>query len=174
MLFTGNVAKIVLEQHGYDVEFTSLDPAILFESIASGDIDVTLAPWLPTTHGALAEEYEGEFVEVGKNIEGGKLGLAVPSYMKLTRLRTLHPPDKNKTKLPFRFRRWKLLSTILPKPYSSIGFVFPHPMELSLFQSPIQTTNGDKLSSMHRISNAFACKSNGSNSGFWLSTTSKS
>ena len=91
VLFTGNVAKIVLEQHGYDVEFTSLDPAILFESIASGDIDVTLAPWLPTTHGALAEEYEGEFVEVGKNIEGGKLGLAVPSYMEIDSLEDFAP-----------------------------------------------------------------------------------
>jgi len=85
-LFTANIAKIILEQQGFNVTLTPLDPAILFESIASGDADATLSPWLPTTHGDLYEQYEGEFEDIGKNIEGGKLGLAVPSYMEIDSL----------------------------------------------------------------------------------------
>lgn len=92
-LFTANVAKIVLEQQGFDVTLTPVDPAILFESIASGDVDATLSPWLPTTHGALYEEYEGEFEDIGKNIEGGKLGLAVPSYMEADSLEDFEPAE---------------------------------------------------------------------------------
>jgi len=92
-LFTANVAKIVLEQQGFDVTLTPVDPAILFESIASGDADATLSPWLPTTHGALYEEYEGEFEDIGKNIEGGKLGLAVPSYMEADSLEDFEPAE---------------------------------------------------------------------------------
>lgn len=90
-LFTANVAKEVLEQQGFNVTLTSLDPAILFESISSGDADATLSPWLPTTHGALYEQHEGEFEDIGKNIEGGKLGLAVPSYMEIDSLEDFEP-----------------------------------------------------------------------------------
>lgn len=92
-LFTANVAKIVLEQQGFNVTLTPLDPAIVFESISSGDADATLSPWLPTTHGALYEQYEGEFDEIGKNIEGGKLGLAVPSYMEVDSLEDFEPAE---------------------------------------------------------------------------------
>lgn len=93
-LFTANIAKIVLEQQGFNVTLTPVDPAILFESIASGDADATLSPWLPTTHGALYEEYEGEFEDIGKNIEGGKLGLAVPSYMEIDSLEDFEPAER--------------------------------------------------------------------------------
>lgn len=92
-LFTANIAKIVLEQQGFTVTLTPLDPAILFESIASGDADATLSPWLPTTHGALYEQHEGEFEDIGKNIEGGKLGLAVPSYMEIDSLEDFEPRE---------------------------------------------------------------------------------
>ena len=72
-LFTGNVAKIVLEQQGFNVTLTPIDPAILFESISTGDADASLSPWLPTTHGALYQENEGKFVDLGPNYEGAKL-----------------------------------------------------------------------------------------------------
>ncbi|WP_246050130.1 glycine betaine ABC transporter substrate-binding protein [Aquibacillus sediminis] len=55
-LFTANIAKLVLEQQGFNVTLTSIDPAVLFESISTGDADASLSPWLPSTHGALYEE----------------------------------------------------------------------------------------------------------------------
>ena len=45
-LFSSNVAKIVLEDQGYDVEVTPVDPAVLFEAVLSGSSDASLAPWI--------------------------------------------------------------------------------------------------------------------------------
>lgn len=92
-LFTANVAKIVLEQQGFEVEFTPVDPAILFKSISTGQADASLSPWIPTTHGALYKEYEGEFVDLGPNFEGAKIGLAVPFYMDEDSLENFEPAE---------------------------------------------------------------------------------
>ncbi|MGJ9459862.1 glycine betaine ABC transporter substrate-binding protein [Oceanobacillus sp. CF4.6] len=91
--FTTNVAKIVLEQQGYSVKTTSVDPAILFEIIAEGGADASLAPWMPSTHGALYAEYEGEFEDLGPNVDGAKIGLAVPSYMDIDSIEDLQPKE---------------------------------------------------------------------------------
>lgn len=92
-LFSGNIAKLILEQQGFDVNLISLDPAIVFESISSGEADATLSPWLPTTHGPLYEEYKGEFEEIAKNVEGAEIGLAVPSYMEEDSLEDFEPAE---------------------------------------------------------------------------------
>lgn len=93
VLFTGNVAKIVLEQQGFNVEFTPVDPAVLFKSIATGDADASLSPWIPTTHGAFYEEYEGDFEDLGPNFKGAKIGLAVPTYMDIDSLEDFEPKE---------------------------------------------------------------------------------
>lgn len=92
-LFTGNVAKIVLEQQGFNVELTPVDPAILFESISTGESDASLSPWAPTTHGAYFEKYEGKFVNLGPSFEGAKIGLAVPAYMEENSLEDFEPEE---------------------------------------------------------------------------------
>lgn len=90
-LFTAHAAKIILEMQGFDVELSPVDPAILFEALATNDIDATLSPWLPTTHGALYDEHEGKFEDIAKNVEGGRLGLAIPSYMEIDSLDEFTP-----------------------------------------------------------------------------------
>ena len=89
--FTSNVAKILLEQLGYKVTLTPVDPAVLFEAIATGDADASLAPWMPATHGELYAEYEGEFEDLGANVSGAQIGLAVPSYMDIDSIENLEP-----------------------------------------------------------------------------------
>jgi len=91
ILFSTNVAKVVLEQQGFDVTVTQVDPAILFESVASGDADASLAPWVPMTHGALYEANEGEFEDLGPNVTGVNSGLVVPSYMNIDSIEELEP-----------------------------------------------------------------------------------
>lgn len=90
-LFSGNVAKKVLTDFGYDVELTPVDPAVLFEAIATGESDASLSPWVSQTHGELYEQYEGEFEDLGPNLTGAKIGLAVPSYMEIDSLTDLKP-----------------------------------------------------------------------------------
>ncbi|MFD1851237.1 glycine betaine ABC transporter substrate-binding protein [Oceanobacillus bengalensis] len=92
-LFSANVAKIVLEQHGFNVTLTQVDPAIMFKAIATGDADASLSPWMPSTHGAFYNEYEGEFEDLGANLEGAKIGLAVPTYMDIDSIEDLEPKE---------------------------------------------------------------------------------
>ncbi|GEM02233.1 glycine betaine/proline transport system substrate-binding protein [Halolactibacillus halophilus] len=92
-LFPAYVLKHALESHGFTVNVTKVDPAIMFESIASGSADVTTAAWLPLTHGAFAESYEGEYIEMGPAYEKAKTGLAVPTYVELESISDLVPNE---------------------------------------------------------------------------------
>lgn len=76
-----HVIAEVLEEMGYDVETTPLDNAIMWESVASGEVDGMVSAWLPTTHNAQLEQYGDRMEDLGANLEGAQLGLVVPSYM---------------------------------------------------------------------------------------------
>lgn len=78
---SSHVIAEVLEDLGYNVEITNLDVAIMFSSVANGETDATIAPWLPTTHGPLLERFGDRMVNLGPNLEGAQNGLAVPTYM---------------------------------------------------------------------------------------------
>lgn len=90
---SANVAKIVLEQQGYDVTLTPVSPPVMFQAIATGDGDASLAPWMPATHGAFYEEHEGDFVDLGENLVGAKIGLVVPAYMDIESIEDLEPAE---------------------------------------------------------------------------------
>lgn len=92
-MFTANVAKIVLEQQGHDVTLTLVDPAIMFKSVATGDADASLSPWMPTTHADQYEAYEDDFEDLGPCYEGAKIGLAVPTYMEEDSLADFEPAE---------------------------------------------------------------------------------
>ena len=85
------VLKEVMEQKGFDVKITTVDVAIVFESIATGDADVTLGAELPITHQAFYENHEDEVVDLGPNLEGAKIGLVVPEYMDIDSIEDLEP-----------------------------------------------------------------------------------
>ncbi|WP_083511998.1 glycine betaine ABC transporter substrate-binding protein [Amphibacillus sediminis] len=92
-IFTANVAGQTLEQKGFDVTLTQVDPAIMFESIATGGADASLAVWMPVTHSELYKNYEGDFDDLGPNLIGARTGLAVPSYMGIDSLEDLEPKE---------------------------------------------------------------------------------
>lgn len=71
----------VLRDEGFDVELVQLDPAILFSSVATGDSDFSVSPWLPVTHGAYMEEYGNRIDHIGTHTPGAVTGLVVPEYM---------------------------------------------------------------------------------------------
>ncbi|MFC3039391.1 glycine betaine ABC transporter substrate-binding protein [Virgibacillus xinjiangensis] len=88
-----NVVKLVLEEKGYDVTMTPVDPSVTFQAVATGDGDATVAAWLPQTHGAFYEEHEGDFDDLGANLVGAKIGLVVPSYMEIDSIEDLEPAE---------------------------------------------------------------------------------
>lgn len=87
------VAKAVLEQQGYEVTVTDVDPAVLFEAIATGSADASLAPWLPTTHAAFYEKHKDDMIDLGENLTGAKNGLVVPDYMDVDSIEDLEPKE---------------------------------------------------------------------------------
>ncbi len=84
-----HVVAHVLEDLGFDVTITSLDNAVMWEAVASGQADGMVAAWLPGTHGELYEQFKDELVDLGANLEGAKIGLVVPSYMDIDSIEDL-------------------------------------------------------------------------------------
>ncbi len=74
-------SEILREQLGYTVELKPVEPAIMWQGVARGDLDVTLSAWLPATHGEYYEKLKDKVTVVGTNYEGAKIGLIVPDYV---------------------------------------------------------------------------------------------
>ncbi len=55
----------------------------IFNNLASGDADVFLDTWLPATHSAYIELYEGQLEVLGMNYQPARTGLVVPLYMEI-------------------------------------------------------------------------------------------
>nr|WP_106781684.1 glycine betaine ABC transporter substrate-binding protein [Lysinibacillus timonensis] len=88
-LASSYVMEEVLTQHGFDVAITPVDPAVVFQAIATGEGDASLAPWLPSTHGAFFEEYKDDIVDLGPNLTGTQNGFTVPAYMEIDSIEDL-------------------------------------------------------------------------------------
>lgn len=88
---SSSVVKAVLEQLGYKVTVTPVDPAIMFQALSSGEADVTVASWLPTTHKGFFEKHKDDIVDLGENLEGTQIGLVVPAYMDIDSIEDLEP-----------------------------------------------------------------------------------
>nr|WP_231727712.1 glycine betaine ABC transporter substrate-binding protein [Rathayibacter sp. Leaf185] len=67
----------VLEEQGYDVTLQSADVAPGFSGLASGDYDLALDTWLPTTHASYVERYGDDIVDLGAWNDEAKLTIAV-------------------------------------------------------------------------------------------------
>ena len=75
------VIKNVLEDEGFIVDLVQLDPAFLYSSLATGDSDFSVSPWLPTTHESYMQKYGDQLDMIGPHTEGAQISLVVPSYM---------------------------------------------------------------------------------------------
>ncbi|MFS0875576.1 glycine betaine ABC transporter substrate-binding protein [Solibacillus isronensis] len=90
---SSSVVKLVLENLGYEVEVIPVDPAIMFQAIATGEGDATVAPWLPTTHQSFYEKHKDDIVDLGENLEGTQNGFVVPAYMDIDSIEDLKPKE---------------------------------------------------------------------------------
>ncbi|HUU75775.1 MAG TPA: glycine betaine ABC transporter substrate-binding protein [Methanoregulaceae archaeon] len=85
-----NVLKQVFEQADYDVEIIAVDVGPLYQALADGQIDCTISSWLPATHKGYLDQYGENFVIVGKNLEGAKIGLVVPQYVNISSIEEMN------------------------------------------------------------------------------------
>ena len=75
------IKTILEEKMGYDVELIMSDIGIQYQGISTGDIDLMLMSWLPTTHKSYWEKFAGKVVDLGPIYTRARLGWAVPAYI---------------------------------------------------------------------------------------------
>ena len=78
-----NILKTVLEQKGYAVTTVPLAAAAMWQAVATGEADAMVAAWLPATHASYYGQLKDKVDLVGPNVEGAKIGWAVPKYSSL-------------------------------------------------------------------------------------------
>ncbi len=76
-----HLAKVALEEQGYDVKITPIEPGPIYASLAKGDSDLFFDAWLPNTHKDYWEKYGDDIVKLGESFSGGTTGLVVPTYL---------------------------------------------------------------------------------------------
>lgn len=81
------IASTHLVQHvlenklGYKVTALQVEAGPMWTGVANGDVDATVAAWLPLTHADYWDKFKDKVEDLGVNMEGVKTGLVVPSYM---------------------------------------------------------------------------------------------
>lgn len=92
-LASTDVVAAVLEKAGYHVKTVSVTGAMLYEDLASGNVDGMVCAWLPTTHKAYYAKTKDRLVNLGPNMKGAKIGLVVPEYVKIDSIADLAKDD---------------------------------------------------------------------------------
>ena len=77
-----NVVATVLRQVGYKVTIRAMEPQPVWASVATKAADAQVSAWLPNTAAKLYADYKNQVVDLGVNMDGARVGLAVPKYMK--------------------------------------------------------------------------------------------
>ncbi|WP_454189968.1 glycine betaine ABC transporter substrate-binding protein [Paenibacillus sp. Marseille-Q7038] len=85
-----NLVEYVLENElGYNVTSLQVEMGPMWTGVADGDVDATLAAWMPVTSAAYYDRYIDKVEDVGVNMEGAKTGLTVPAYMDIDSIEDL-------------------------------------------------------------------------------------
>lgn len=78
--FPSEVAKLILEDMGYEVEIKDGELGVIFSALAEDDIDMFLDYWDPQFEEYL-DKYADSVEKVSISYEGADRGLVVPTYM---------------------------------------------------------------------------------------------
>ena len=87
--------EILQSKLGYPVELKPVEPAIMWQGVARGDLDATLSAWLPATHGEYYAKLKDKVVVLGSNYTGAKIGLIVPDYVQAKSIEDLSKYSKD-------------------------------------------------------------------------------
>ncbi len=76
-----HLAKVALEEKGYEVSLKNADIAPIFASVATGKADVFMDAWMPVTHADYMNQYGDKLEVLGEAFSNARIGLVVPSYV---------------------------------------------------------------------------------------------
>ena len=77
------VKAVITERLGESVELLSVPLTALWGSVASGDVDASVAAWLPTLQRDQRREHGDSLEILGPHLQGTRIGLAVPEYVEI-------------------------------------------------------------------------------------------
>ncbi|SET16634.1 glycine betaine/proline transport system substrate-binding protein [Oceanobacillus limi] len=84
------VVKAAIEERlGYETEILPVSTIAMWESIATGDQDGMVAAWMPSLHENYYNEHKEHIENLGPNLEGAVMGLAVPDYVPIDSIEEL-------------------------------------------------------------------------------------
>ncbi|WP_287124392.1 ABC transporter substrate-binding protein [Chromohalobacter sp.] len=76
------LAAQLLETLGYTPQQEQLGTTITYQALNQNELDAFLAGWLPAQQGMYDTALEkGKLVDLGNNVDGARIGFAVPSYV---------------------------------------------------------------------------------------------
>lgn len=76
------IASQLFETLGYQPSTKQLGSQISYEALNLGEIDAFLAAWLPAQEGMYETvNAKGHLTDLGNNVDGARMGFAVPSYV---------------------------------------------------------------------------------------------
>ncbi|CAO4162708.1 glycine betaine ABC transporter substrate-binding protein [Methylorubrum populi] len=84
-----NILKLALEEKGYQVKTIPLAAAAMWQAVATGDADASVAGWLPVTQGAYYAKLKNRIDLIGPNVTGARIGWAVPASSPLRSIEDL-------------------------------------------------------------------------------------
>ncbi|MEA3316495.1 MAG: glycine betaine ABC transporter substrate-binding protein [Bacteroidota bacterium] len=84
-----HLAKVALDDKGYNVKITPIAPGPIYASLAKGDADIMMDAWLPNTHKQYWDKYGDKLEKIGESFSGGTTGLVVPQYLDVNTIEEL-------------------------------------------------------------------------------------
>ncbi len=78
-----HLAEYVLDEKGFEVETTLIEPGPLYAALSKGDADLYLDAWLPHTHKDYWERFGDKLEVVGVVFDDASSGLVVPDYVEI-------------------------------------------------------------------------------------------
>lgn len=84
------VKALLEEKFNVKVNLRDMDAGLLWQSVATGDVDFMVTAWLPSTHAAYYEKLKDDVVDLGPLYQGAKIGLVVPKYVTINSIEELN------------------------------------------------------------------------------------
>jgi glycine betaine/proline transport system substrate-binding protein len=86
-----HMLKVLIEdKFDVDVNLVDMEAGLMWQGVATGDLDFMVTAWLPTTHAAYYEELKDDVVDLGPLYEGAAIGLVVPQYVDINSIEELN------------------------------------------------------------------------------------
>lgn len=88
-LVTKIARRVIENKLNRSVVLQSVNAGTLYRGVASGALDAQLSAWLPTTHHAYYSHLWDQMINLGPNLLGATLGVAVPEYAAIDSIQDL-------------------------------------------------------------------------------------